>query len=51
MTDMLRIPQISIDQSGHVMTRPDNFLPAVDIIANEKYMIYMDIPGLCKEDI
>ena len=33
------------------MTRPDSFLPAVDIIAGDKYMIFMDVPGLSKEDI
>ena len=45
----LRIPQISIDSSGLVNTRPDGFTPSVDIIShgnNEKYIIYMDIPGL-----
>ncbi len=33
------------------MTRPDSFVPAVDIIANDKYQIFMDVPGLSKDDI
>jgi HSP20 family molecular chaperone IbpA len=33
------------------MQRPDNFLPSIDIISNDKYIIYMDVPGLKKDDI
>lgn len=33
------------------MTRPDNFIPTVDIIANETYQIWMDVPGMSKDDI
>ena len=33
------------------MARPDSFLPNTDVIANEKFVIYMDIPGLTKEDV
>ena len=51
LNDNVRIPQISIDSSGLLMTRPDSFVPAVDIIANDKYQIFMDVPGLSKEDI
>ncbi len=51
LNENLRIPQLAIDSSGLVMTRPDSFLPNVDIIANERYLIYMDIPGMKNEDI
>jgi len=37
---------MSIDSSGLIMTRPDSFVPLVDIIANDKYRIYMDVPGI-----
>ena len=33
-----------MDQSGLIMTRPDSFLPTVDIIASDQYIIYMDVP-------
>ena len=34
------------------MTRPDSFLPSVDIINSpEEYVIILDIPGMVKEDI
>lgn len=35
-------------------TRPDSFTPSIDIICNgtyDKYIIYMDIPGLSYEDV
>ena len=33
-------------------TRPDSFLPQVDIIkSDEFYRIYMEVPGLSKDDI
>ena len=45
----LRLPQISIDSSGFVMTRPDAFLPSVDIIRTATdYTILLDIPGMEK---
>ena len=47
----MRIPQIAIDQSGLIMTRPDSFAPQVDIYAGEKYIIFMDMPGISLEDI
>ena len=48
----LQLPQISIDSSGFVMTRPDAFLPPVDIVVTpEDYIIVIDIPGMKKEDI
>ncbi|CAD8187620.1 unnamed protein product [Paramecium octaurelia] len=47
----VRIPQVSIDSSGLIMTRPDSFLPNTDIIATDQYIIYMDVPGLTKNEI
>ncbi|CAD8098459.1 unnamed protein product [Paramecium sonneborni] len=47
----LKIPQTNIDQSGLILARPDSFAPATDIIANDKYIIYMDVPGINEEDI
>lgn len=49
--DKLRIPQVSTDSSGLIMSRPDSFLPLVDIVQTDQYTIYMDVPGLTKEDI
>ncbi|CAD8130583.1 unnamed protein product [Paramecium sonneborni] len=47
----LKIPQTNIDQSGLILARPDSFTPATDIIANDKYIIYMDVSGIREEDI
>ncbi|KRX05357.1 P-loop containing nucleoside triphosphate hydrolase [Pseudocohnilembus persalinus] len=48
----IQLPQFTIDASGLVNSmRPDSFTPQVDIVADDKYYIYMDIPGLCKDDI
>ena len=44
----------AVDSDGLVNTRPDGFTPSVDIIShgnNDKYIIYMDIPGLSEKDI
>lgn len=50
--DKLRMPHISIDGSGFVVTRPDAFIPNVDIYRGEnEYVIIIDIPGMKKEDI
>jgi HSP20 family molecular chaperone IbpA len=49
--DSLRLPQISIDSSGFVMTRPDSFLPKCDIIRGEDYVIFMDVPGVQESDV
>lgn len=51
LKENLRLPQIAIDSSGFVMTRPDSFLPCCDIIKGEEYKIIMDLPGLNMEDI
>ena len=46
------MPHISIDGSGFVVTRPDAFLPNVDIYRGEaEYIIVVDLPGMKKEDI
>ena len=44
--ESLRLPQIAIDSSGFVMTRPDSFLPSCDIIKGNSYVIILDLPGL-----
>lgn len=49
--DNLRLPQISIDSSGFVMTRPDSFLPKCDIIRGEDYVILLDVPGVQETDV
>lgn len=46
-----RLPQVSLDASGLMLTRPDSFLPEVDVIQDEEYIIYMDIPGMTAKDI
>ncbi len=32
-------------------SKPDSFIPATDIISQDKYIIYMDVPGISEEDI
>lgn len=50
--DKLNIPQVSIDRSGFMTTRPDSFLPQVDVLkGDEFYRIYMEVPGLSIENI
>jgi len=34
-----------------ILARPDSFAPATDIIANDKYIIYMDVPGISEEEV
>jgi len=45
--------QVSIDtNTGFITTRPDSFLPPVDIIKdNLFYTIIMEVPGLNQNDI
>ena len=47
------IRQVMVDASGIMLARPDNYLPPVDIIkdADEKYTIYLDVPGMTRENI
>lgn len=48
----MRLPQASVDASGLLLTRPNSFQPAIDIIRTERsYTIYMDIPGCTKHDV
>lgn len=49
--ETLRIPQVNIDTHGFITTRPDSFVPPVDIVAGESYEIYLDMPGIQKDDI
>tara|TARA_B110001452_G_scaffold95772_1_gene79124 strand:- start:1141 stop:2823 length:1683 start_codon:yes stop_codon:yes gene_type:complete len=48
----MQLPQASVDASGLLLTRPNSFQPAIDIIRTERsYTIYMDVPGLTKHDV
>ena len=44
---------MSVDASGIMLARPDNYLPPVDIIRDTdgSYVIYMDLPGMRREHI
>ena len=44
--------QLTVDSSGLLITRPNSFAPAVDIVQdNALYTIIMDVPGVTSEDI
>ena len=44
--------QLTVDSSGLLITRPNSFAPAVDIVQdNALYTIIMDVPGMTSEDI
>ena len=47
----IRIPQISVDSSGLINTRADSFVPPVDVLSDDDYKIFMDVPGISFEDI
>ncbi|KAL1507416.1 hypothetical protein AB1Y20_008257 [Prymnesium parvum] len=47
----MRLQQTSVDASGLMLTRPNSFVPAVDIVKEKTYTVYMDVPGMTKEDI
>ena len=51
--EQLRLQQLSVDASGIMLTRPDNYLPPVDIIKDHDatYRVYMDIPGMTREQV
>ena len=51
--EQLRLQQLSVDASGIMLTRPDNYLPPVDIIKDNdgSYRVYMDIPGMTRENV
>jgi len=43
---------VALDASGLMLTRPDSFMPPVDIVLEDGfYTIYMDVPGLSAKDI
>ena len=47
----MRFAQTSVDASGLLLARPNSFQPAIDIIRDSSYTIYMDVPGLTKKDL
>ena len=48
----MRLQQSSVDASGLLRSRPNAFLPSVDILRDPSlYTIYMDVPGLTEQDI
>ena len=47
----MRLQQTSIDASGLLLMRPNHFLPHVDIVKDKDYTIFLDVPGMTKEDI
>lgn len=52
--EQLRLQQVHVDASGIMLTRPDNYLPPADIVKdpqNGQYMIYMDVPGMTRENV
>ena len=50
-SDMMRLQQTSIDASGLLLMRPNHFLPPVDIMKAKLYTVFLDVPGMTKEDI
>lgn len=46
-----RLQQTSVDASGLLLTRPNSFIPAVDIVKEKQFTIYMDVPGMTKDDV
>ena len=50
--DSFRLQQTSVDASGLLLTRPNSFVPAIDIVRdNALYTIIMDVPGMTSDDI
>ena len=49
--EQMRLNQASVDASGLLLTRPDSFMPAVDIVQEKLYTIFMDVPGMTSDDI
>jgi HSP20 family molecular chaperone IbpA len=49
--DQMRLQQTSVDASGLLLTRPNSFVPAVDIVKDKLYTIILDVPGMANEDI
>lgn len=49
--DQMRLQQTSVDATGLLLTRPNSFTPAIDIVQEKSYSILMDVPGMTAEDI
>ena len=49
--DQMRLQQTSVDASGLMLTRPNSFVPAIDVVQDKLYTIVMDVPGMTNEDI
>lgn len=39
------------NNGGLIGQNPESFIPLVDIMAGEKYCIYIDIPGMTADDV
>ena len=46
-----RLLQSSVDSQSLLLTRPKQFQPAIDIKKDKEYSIYLDVPGMTKDDI
>eukprot|EP01006_Ploeotia_vitrea_P043062 TRINITY_DN66689_c2_g1_i1.p1 TRINITY_DN66689_c2_g1~~TRINITY_DN66689_c2_g1_i1.p1 ORF type:complete len:585 (-),score=325.36 TRINITY_DN66689_c2_g1_i1:63-1817(-) len=47
-----RLPQVALDASGLMLTRPDSFAPPCDVVIQDgEYNIYLDVPGMSAKDI
>ena len=49
--ESMRLQQTSVDASGLLLSRPNSFVPAIDIVQAKQYTILMDVPGMTSEDI
>jgi HSP20 family molecular chaperone IbpA len=49
--DQMRLQQTSVDATGLLLTRPNSFTPAIDIVREKLYSILIDVPGMTAEDI
>jgi len=47
----MRLPRTSGDASRLLLSRPNSFEPAIDILRGKTYTIFMDVPGLTHADI
>ena len=47
----MKLQQTSLDASGLLLTRPNSFMPAIDIVQEKTYRIVMDVPGMTSDDI
>ena len=49
--DQMRLQQTSVDATGLLLTKPNSFVPAIDIVQEKMYKILMDVPGMTAESI